>query len=156
MPPIRLQPMTEAEFASYCETAIPGYAAEMSRSDGIPAEKSMEQARASWARLLPNGLATPGHSVSWVVDAATGDRVGHLWLFRDPAAPRAYVYDIEIRPEFRRRGYAESTFAAAEGIGRAGGAGRLELHVFGHNAGAIALYEKLGFATTHRMMSKPL
>jgi ribosomal protein S18 acetylase RimI-like enzyme len=156
MPEIRLQPMTDAEFAAYCEAAVPAYAAEMRRSDGVPEERSMEQARASWSRLLPKGLATPGHTLQWVHDATTGDRVGHLWLFLDPEAPRAYVYDIEIRPEFRRRGYAEATLAAAEQLGRAGRAERLELHVFGHNRGAIALYEKLGFATTHRMMAKML
>ena len=156
MPPIRLQPMTEAEFSAYCETAIPGYALEVGRSDGVPPEKALEQARAAWARILPKGLTTPGHQLNWILDAATGARVGHLWLFLDPESPRSYVYDIEIYPEHRRRGYAEAALAAAEEFGRAGRAARLELHVFGHNTGAIALYDKLGFTTTHRMMSKPL
>jgi len=156
MPEIRLQPMTEEEFTRYCAEAIPGYAAEVGRSDGVPEAKALEVARESWARILPQGRATPGHSFHWVVDAATGDRVGHLWVFLDPGSPRAYIYDIEIRPEFRRRGYAAAALAAAERLGRDGHAVRLELHVFGHNAGAIALYEKLGFTTTHLMMSKPL
>jgi ribosomal protein S18 acetylase RimI-like enzyme len=156
MPAIRLQPMTEPEFASYCEVSIPDYAKEVQRSDGITQAQAMEHARAAWTRILPKGLSTPGHTLSWVQDATSGQRVGHLWLYLDREASKAFVYDIEIRPEFRRRGYAEAALAAAEEFGRKCGANRLELHVFGHNSGAIALYEKLGFATTHRMMSKPL
>jgi ribosomal protein S18 acetylase RimI-like enzyme len=156
MPAIRLQAMTESEFTSYCEESIPGYAQEVQRSDGLTDAQALEHARAAWSRILPKGLASPGHSLSWVHDAAAGQRVGHLWLYLDKEASKAFVYDIEIRPEFRRRGYAEAALAAAEEFGRKAGANRLELHVFGHNSGAIALYEKLGFATTHRMMSKPL
>jgi RimJ/RimL family protein N-acetyltransferase len=34
------------------------------------------------------------------------------------------------------------------------GAGKVELHVFGHNHGARALYEKLGYTTTSIVMTK--
>ncbi|HXQ93803.1 MAG TPA: GNAT family N-acetyltransferase [Thermoplasmata archaeon] len=153
---VRLQPMTEEEFAGYRAESIPSYAADVGRADGTPEAESMQRALESYERILPKGLATPGHTVSWVLDATTGERVGHLWLFHDPTAPKSFVYDILILPTFRRRGYAEATLAQAESAGRAHGATRLELHVFGHNTGATALYEKLGFTTTHRMMSKPL
>ena len=136
--------------------SIPDYAKEVQRSDGITEAQAMEHARNAWTRILPKGLSTPGHTLSWVHDATAGQRVGHLWLYLDRETSKAFVYDIEIRPEFRRRGYAGAALAAAEEFGRKGGANRLELHVFGHNSGAIQLYEKLGFATTHRMMSKPL
>ncbi len=153
---IRLRAMADEEFPNYREEAMRLFAADQVQSDGVSEEAAMGTARASFERNLPRGLETPGHTVNWVVDAKTGARVGHLWLFLAPDAPRAYVYDILVLPEFRRRGYAEATLASAESIARAHGATRLELHVFGHNSGALALYEKLGFRTTHRMMAKPL
>ena len=156
VPSIRLQPMTEAEFAAYSAEKVPEFAHDVERADGRSEAAALEQARSTMVRILPQGPATPGHSMSWIVDDASGERVGNLWLFLDPAAPRVFVYDIEVRPEHRRRGYAEAALAQAWAIGRSAGATRLELHVFGHNAGAIALYEKLGFTTTHRQMSKPL
>jgi RimJ/RimL family protein N-acetyltransferase len=36
------------------------------------------------------------------------------------------------------------------------GADKVELHVFGHNQGARALYEKLGYTPTSIVMVKPL
>ncbi|MCI4367580.1 MAG: GNAT family N-acetyltransferase [Thermoplasmata archaeon] len=156
MPEIRLEPMSEPEFARYCEATIPSYAAEHVRAGTYVAEGSVERARAELQKILPGGLTTPGHTVRWIVDARSGERVGHLWLFLDSEEHRAFVYDIEIRPEFRRRGYAEAALADAEAFGRSHGATKLALHVFGHNTGAIALYEKLGFVTTNRMMAKPL
>ena len=156
MSAVRFQPMSEVEFAAYSEQAIPSYAAEHVRAGTYPKEGAVDRARAEWAKIVPQGTKTPGHSVNWIVDAASGARVGHLWSFVDAAKRQMFIYDIEILPEHRRRGYAEAAILALGPIGRAGGATTLGLHVFGHNTGAIALYEKLGFATTHRMMAKPL
>ena len=156
MPEIRFEPMTTEEFDAYRERSIPSYAAEHVRAGTFPKEGSVERARDEFQRILPQGLTTPGHTVQWIVDSTSGARVGHLWLFLAPNEPRLFVYDIEIRPEHRRRGYAEAALAWAETYGRSHGATRLGLHVFGHNTGAIALYEKLGFVTTNRAMAKPL
>ena len=64
--------------------------------------------------------------------------------------------DIEIRPEFRRRGYGRAVMLLAEEVARTHGAEYLGLNVFGHNPNARALYESLGYETQAVRMRKPL
>jgi len=52
------------------------------------------------------------------------------------------------------RALATAAFAALEGEARARGLAGIGLHVFGHNPGARALYEKLGYETTNLHMFK--
>ena len=70
--------------------------------------------------------------------------------------PIAYVYDIVIESSTDVRVTASGALEALEReVVRRGLAG-IGLHVFGHNAGARALYEKLGFVTTNVNLFKPL
>lgn len=156
MAQVRFDPFTDAEFEQYKEATIPSYAAAHVRAGTYPADGAVERARAEFASLLPEGLRSPGHTVVWIVDAASGKRVGHLWYFHPADQPRMFIYDIEIDADSRRKGFAEAAITELVGIGRIAGARTLGLHVFGDNTGAIALYEKLGFLTTNRMMAKPL
>jgi ribosomal protein S18 acetylase RimI-like enzyme len=50
-----------------------------------------------------------------------------------------------VRADRRRQGIGEALVLAAVAWARTRGARRVVLHVFFHNAAAIALYEKLGF-----------
>jgi ribosomal protein S18 acetylase RimI-like enzyme len=79
-----------------------------------------------------------------------------IWFAVQEHAGRkiAYVYDVGIRPQYQRRGYATEAFAGLEGEVRARGLSGVGLHVFGHNPGARALYEKLGYETTNIHMFK--
>lgn len=56
---------------------------------------------------------------------------------------------IEVEPEHRRQGLGLAVVAALLGWGAERGATTAYLQVLGDNAGAIALYERLGFATHH-------
>ncbi len=153
---VRFVPFTETEFEQYREETIPAYAAEHVRAGSYPADGALDRARAEFTSLVPQGIQTPGHTVVWIVAASTAQRVGHLWYFLPLGGTQMFIYDILVRPEFRRRGLAEAALGELDGIGREKGAKALGLHVFGDNTAAIALYEKLGFATTNRRMSKPL
>ncbi|MCI4353751.1 MAG: GNAT family N-acetyltransferase [Thermoplasmata archaeon] len=156
MAAVRFTAFADAEFERYRDETIPEYAAEHVRAGTYPAEGSVDRARAEFATILPQGTQTPGHTFVWIDDAESGARVGHLWYYLPPGQARMFIYDILVRPEHRRHGYAEAALTEAERIGRREGARTLALHVFGFNTGAIALYEKLGYATTNRMMAKPL
>jgi ribosomal protein S18 acetylase RimI-like enzyme len=70
--------------------------------------------------------------------------------------PHAFVYNIEVYPDFRRRGYAEAAMKELEVVARRMGAETIRLHVFGHNAAARPLYVKLGYEPTNIVMAKSL
>jgi ribosomal protein S18 acetylase RimI-like enzyme len=58
------------------------------------------------------------------------DTVTLVELAQAPYREFVWIYDIITHEQFRRMGYARL------------GAEKIELHVFGHNHGARALYEK--------------
>ena len=68
----------------------------------------------------------------------------------------AYVFDLVIKPAYRRQGHARRAFEALEHQVRALQLDGISLHVFGHNAAARALYESLGYAPTNIMMFKSI
>ncbi len=73
--------------------------------------------------------------------------VGRLSITRDPHPACAHVADVGLmvaRAE-RRRGIGSALLAAAEGWAGEAGVTKLELHVFPHNAAALALYERAGY-----------
>jgi ribosomal protein S18 acetylase RimI-like enzyme len=75
------------------------------------------------------------------------DVVGDLWL--DTAQTMAFVYNIEVDQDHRRRGYGAAIMNAAARHCRDAGQPYLGLNVFGHNPHARALYDKLGYRVTY-------
>jgi len=152
-----LVPMTDAEYATFLETAIPGYAADKVASGQWSSEQSLELSRKAYDELLPDGLKTADHYLYSVRDDQA-QNVGTLWIAATEQAGKriAYIYDIEIQPQHRLRGHAARALAAAEDEARRLGLCGIGLHVFGHNIGARALYEKVGYQPTSINLFKPL
>jgi RimJ/RimL family protein N-acetyltransferase len=73
--------------------------------------------------------------------------VGRLSITRDPHPASAHVADLGlmVAASHRRRGIGSKLMQGAEQWARSAAVTKLELHVFPHNAAAIALYEKLGY-----------
>lgn len=67
-----------------------------------------------------------------------------------------HPYEIVIHAQFQRQGHARRAFRALEDKVRQVGLSGIALHVFGHNTGARALYESLGYASTSIAMFKPV
>jgi ribosomal protein S18 acetylase RimI-like enzyme len=67
-----------------------------------------------------------------------------------------WLYDINVHPEVRGRGYGSGLLRAVEELAARHGADRLGLNVFGSNPTAIALYERGGYTVTTQQMSKRL
>jgi len=152
-----LVPMTDAEYATFLETAIPGYAADKVASGQWSSEQSLELSRKAYDELLPDGLKTANHYLYSVRDDQA-QNVGTLWIAATEQAGKriAYIYDIEIQPQHRLRGHAARALAAAEDEARRLGLCGIGLHVFGHNISARALYEKVGYQPTSINLFKPL
>ena len=81
------------------------------------------------------------------VAEADGQLVGRLSVTRDPSPASAHVADLGlmVAAGHRRRGIGTALLLAAEAWARDAGVSKLELHVFPHNAAAIALYERVGY-----------
>jgi putative acetyltransferase len=82
-----------------------------------------------------------------VAEAEDGEIVGRLSVARDPQPASRHVADVGlmVAPGWRRRGVGKGLLEAAERWARERRVHKLELHVFPHNAAAIALYERAGY-----------
>jgi GNAT superfamily N-acetyltransferase len=141
--PLRLRTMTPEAFDAFRVNLVGDYADEL-HAAGMTREGADERSRTQTAELIPEGLDSPGQEFfnAWVDDVA----VGHLWLSTE--RPMAFVYDIVVRDDQRRRGYGRAIMNAGALWSREHGHSSLGLNVFAHNAGARALYDSLGYVVT--------
>lgn len=155
---VRLAPMSEEVFLRFRQASIRNYGAEQVRAGDWTEADAPALALKAFENLLPLGLATQGHELFEIVDAGSDQVVGVLWYARRERAGEAiaYVYEVEVFPEFRRLGHARAAFLALEEWAAKKGLAGISLHVFGHNEGARALYRSLGYHDVHVSMFKPL
>jgi ribosomal protein S18 acetylase RimI-like enzyme len=153
---VRLEPMSEEEFQATLGKAIPRHAAARVRRGFWKEEESLEASRTDYAQMLPQGLETPHRHFCNLVDEESGARIGEAWYVLQSKGGKTQLWIdwIWVEPEFRRRGYATQVFGRLEEEARARGAGRVGLHVVSENEGALALYDKLGYAVTDLLMAK--
>ena len=155
---MRLEPMDEAGFETYYKSTVKDYAQEQVKAGNWSAENAPQLSEQQFKQLVPDGLASENHYFFFIEDETLAAKVGILWFgVQDhEAGPRAFVCDVEIYQEFRRRGYATQAFEALEAKVKELGLTTISLHVFGHNHAARALYEKQGYIITDLVMSKTL
>lgn len=150
--------MDEADFHAYKNRSIVEYAQEHIRTGRWSPEEGMQKAEQQYRELLPEGLSSPNNYLFTIQKRITGEKVGILWfaIQKRGGKSSAFVYDVWIEEQFRRRSYGEQAFLALEEQVRALGIDTIGLHVFGHNHAARALYEKLGYVATNINMVKTL
>lgn len=155
---IRLQPMNETEYQEYLAISIADYAQENVKAGRWNSEEALQKATQEYADILTDGLNTRNQYLFTIIDEQTGTTVGMLWFAATERANEqvAFVYDVIVYEQFRRLGYGEQAFLALETKARELGLKKIGLHVFGHNAAARAMYEKLGYVVTNVQMSKSL
>ena len=153
-----LIPMSAETFVHYQEAAVAGYAKDNVASGRWPEEDAVERSQADFALSLPQGLHTPDNYLFEIKAVNRDLTVGYIWfaVVEKNGLKSAFVYDVEIKPEFRRQGYAAAAFKALEPIVLTLGLSEIGLHVFNHNAGAQALYLKLGYGIASINMLKHL
>jgi ribosomal protein S18 acetylase RimI-like enzyme len=153
---LRLRPATQAEFDEWLPRQMAGYAELIAASGALSLDDAWEKARRDTARVFTAGLDSPGQLVFRVL--AGDEPVGTLWLAvpsqDDPMM--AWVYDIEIEPGYRGRGYGRAAMLLAEAEARARGMTSIGLNVHGQNTVARSLYDSLGYATMALQMKKAL
>lgn len=155
---VRLVPMSESDFEMYLERAVRNYADDHVRAGNWHPSEALARSEQQFRQLLPDGVASKDQHVYSIEDTATQAIVGMIWFAASAQQSRlsAFIYDFEIREEYRRRGFASQAMQALEEKVRALGLEAISLHVFAHNHAARALYEKMGYVVTAIHMSKPL
>lgn len=154
---IKLAPMQQSDFESYLSLAVQEYAEDKIQAGNYALSEGLEKARAELDSLLPQGTETPNQHLFSIINE-DDDKVGIIWLAEIQSGVQrfAFIYDIRISEQFRRRGYGTQAMIAAEDEAKALGLDRIALHVFGHNKAAQELYEKLGYEITNINMSKKI
>ena len=154
---VTLLPMTADDWEVRREWLIRDYAADKVRAGTWPTDEAVARAEGELRQLLPQGVATPGHELRTVVtdDGAT---VGSIWLgpSGEVGCGACFLFDIEVRPEARGRGYGRAALLALEPLARDLGYEAIRLHVFGDNVVARNLYRSSGYVETDVNMSKSL
>jgi len=155
---LSLKPIGTETFRAWREDAIKDYAKDKIAAGTWAAESAYELSDKEFTRLLPDGPATPNNHIWSMHDDSVGKDVGVLWIaiLEHGGIRMAFIYDIVVFEGYRRRGYGTQALSALEGEVRALGLDRIGLHVFGHNPGARALYEKVGYIITDINMVKTL
>lgn len=153
-----LVPMREEDFKPFLTASAVAYADDNIKSGRWQKEGAHDRAVAGMKESLPQGVATPNNYLFQILASPDGPVVGHIWYaIQDNHGQRsAFVFDVEIKPEFRQRGYASDAFEAMRTDLEALGIKSIGLHVFAFNEVALALYKKLGFRVTGVNMQKRL
>ena len=152
----KLVPMTQSEYEEYYEHLISGYAADNVRAGYWDESEALEKSRKETERLLPQGLQSKDHYLFSLYD---GDQaVGVIWLKANVDRPvkSGFIFDVEIKEEFRGKGYGKQIMLLIEEKARELGLKSIGLHVFAYNKVAKNLYESIGYETSSLNMIKKL
>ncbi len=153
---VRLTPMSDERFERWSADQEETYADELVRAGMVAPENARQRARESLAELLPDGLDTADNKLFAVMagPASPELEIGVLWVTVHQG--RAFVYDVLVHPEHRRRGHARAMLSSLHQSLRERGTTSVGLSVFGWNTGARALYAQLGYVPVEVLLSRRL
>lgn len=146
------------EFATWSAHQVREYARDKIANGSWSEAEAPARAEADNRTLLPQGFATTGHHVRRIEDEDTGELIAWIWVALATEGPPdlAWLFDIEIVPEHRGKGYGRQVMQLAETEAKTLGCTRLGLHVFATNNVAHHLYESCGYQVTDLSMVKTL
>ncbi|MEZ9525586.1 GNAT family N-acetyltransferase [Enterovibrio norvegicus] len=155
---VSLKAMDSASFSEYLQLVIPSYAGDNVASGRWDSSDALKRSKADYARLLPEGLSSPDNYLFNIIENASNENVGYIWVKIDThfGSKSAFIYDVGIFEGYRRRGYAKSALRCIEAVASDLGAASLGLHVFSHNSAAQSLYSSLGYHVVSHNMKKRL
>ena len=153
-----MRPMSSSEFGAFRAREIRGYADEQVRAGNWTEDEAESRSAEQTDSLLPLGIETPG-TLLLIAETPEGVSIGHVWvaLQRQPGSGSgAWIYDIEVEPQHRGKGFGRALLLAAEEETARHGISKIGLNVFGSNTTARNLYESAGYQIASTQMSKEL
>ena len=153
---ISLKPMNEDSFSEYLNQVIPAYANENIQSGRWDELGALNRSKKEYGRLLPEGLKSNNNYLFDIIEGKSSNNVGYIWVKVEDQtiAKSAFIYDVGIYSNYRRKGYAKSALHCIEKVVADLGVTSLGLHVFSHNTAAQALYNSIGYQVVSHNMRK--
>jgi [ribosomal protein S18]-alanine N-acetyltransferase len=153
-PPARVTDAPAGRVSSAAEWPSPRVSPRLRRAAAhdVPALVALESRSFATDRLSPRQFRHHlGRGHSWLAVAAVGDRLlGDVLLFFRRGSRVARLYSIVVDAAARGLGVGAGLLRAAEREARRRGCEALVLEVRTGNRGAIALYERFGYARVER------
>ncbi|MEE6450910.1 GNAT family N-acetyltransferase [Gottfriedia acidiceleris] len=145
---LKLTLMNNQDFQRFLEIATVNFANDKVKNGSWKEETALEQSKAAFQSLLPEGENTENNYLKNIV--LNERTIGYIWysisIKQEPNY--AYLYEILIFPEYRGQGYGKEAMSNCIKEINELGVDDVWLHVFGHNQGALNLYQQLGFEIT--------
>ena len=154
---VRLAPMTAPERAAFAEAQIEDYAAWLlERGDEATPAGARARAESEIEPELATAVVTG--DLLWTASREEDGRtVGWLWVKRAEAGlpvDAAFLYQIQVVVEVRRRGFGRAMLATVEGELAGLGYGELRLNVWDTNVAVQQLYATTGYELVERLVGK--
>lgn len=147
---MRLVRMTQEEFDVIKGRMIRDYAQDKIRVGHWQEEDAIDLAKETLDNILRDGVETKHH---YLLDLCKDiDKVGFVWfnVFQNTI----YVNNYLIYDEYRGKDYELKMVELLEDMAGDLDVGKINLHSFGYNENAIAMYQKMGYDITDVYMSK--
>ncbi|WP_330461595.1 GNAT family N-acetyltransferase [Streptomyces sp. NBC_00820] len=148
---VTARPMTGAEYPEWLASEKTAYVGDIVRAGALSPEEAERKSDRDFAKLIPEGLATPDNT--FLVLEAAGERIGTGWLRHGHLPGVTYGYSLHVLERHRGKGYGRAAMAAGERATLAAGDSALMFTVWGGNEVAMNLYTSAGYRVMEEFRS---
>ncbi|MFE9451879.1 GNAT family N-acetyltransferase [Streptomyces sp. NPDC006739] len=132
--------MTPAEYPEWLTSKKAAYVGDIVRAGALSPEEAVRKSDQDFAKLIPNGLATPGNT--FLVLEAAGEQIGTGWLKHGYLPEVTYGYSLYIEDQHRGKGYGRAAMTVGEQATLAAGDSTLMVTVGRQRGGDEPLHER--------------
>ncbi|WP_088068905.1 GNAT family N-acetyltransferase [Gottfriedia luciferensis] len=145
---LNLTLMNKEDFQRFLEIATVNFANDKVKNGSWKEQTALEQSKAAFQSLLPERENTEHNFLKNIV--LNEQTIGYLWysINTKQEPHNAFLFEILIYPEHRGQGFGKEAMSLCIKEIHNLGVEDVWLHVFGHNQGALNLYQQLGFEIT--------
>ncbi|MFF3122998.1 GNAT family N-acetyltransferase [Streptomyces sp. NPDC057908] len=140
---VTARPMKQAEYPEWLASEKAAYVGDIVRAGALSPEEATRKSDRDFAKLIPEGLATPDNT--FLVLEAAGEQIGTGWLKHGHLPGVTYGYSLYVQEQHRGKGYGRAAMAAGEQATLAVGDSTLMFTVWGGNEVAMNLYTSVGY-----------
>ncbi len=140
---VQFNKFDKLQFEKFKDFSIHEYAKDFIKSNNYTEEMALKRAEEDMNNIIPQGLDTPNNYFFSIVNENKED-VGYIWYMLE-GNKDAFLCDLYIKEDFRRKGYAGQTLERMEDEVKKLGCKTITLNVFDFNIEARGLYEKCGY-----------